>query len=71
MLSALVGWGEARTPAVHGFLLEAWAGGDEPFWGVFLHMTQKQALRLGKMLPTSPEGMERMAACHAAGISPC
>lgn len=41
-----------------------------PFWGVLLRVTQKQALRLGKTPPVSPRGMERTAACRAAG-SPC
>lgn len=32
-----MGWGEARTPAVHGFLLEAWAGGKSLFGGLPPH----------------------------------
>lgn len=51
---------------VHGFLLEAWAGGCA-FLGVLLQVTQKQVLRLGKMLPMSPGGMERTATRHTAG----
>lgn len=46
--------------------LKSWQRGCA-ILGFILWVTWKQVLRLGKMPPVSPRGMERMATHHAAG----